>query len=82
MGGNKLSDKGLQSLRQIPALTYLDLSGAQRTDSGMWSVSLTEAGIEAIASLQKLRWLRLGGTAISSRGLKSLKGLSSWSDWT
>ena len=76
IGGNKLSDAGLQSLRQMSALTYLDLSGAQRTDSGLWSVRLTEAGMEAIATLQNLRCLRMNGTAVSARGLDKLKGLS------
>lgn len=76
IGGNKLSDAGLQSLRQMPGLTYLDLSGAQRTDSGLWSVSVTESGLEAIATLQNLRCLRMNGTSVSPRGLEKLKSLS------
>jgi Leucine-rich repeat (LRR) protein len=76
IGGNKLSDTGLQSLRQMPALTYLDLSGAQRTDSGLWSVSVTESGLDAIATLQNLRCLRMNGSSVSPRGLEKLKGLS------
>jgi Leucine-rich repeat (LRR) protein len=76
IGGNKLTDAGLQALRQMPTLTSLDLSGAQRTDSGLWSVSLTESGIDAISTLKDLRHLRLNGVAISTRGLERLKGLS------
>jgi internalin A len=76
VGGNKLTDVGLQPLRQLPGLTYLDLSGSQRTDSGLWSVSLTEPGLDAIATLQDLRHLRLNGTVISSRGLEKLKRLA------
>jgi internalin A len=76
IGGNKLTDAGLQALRQLPALTSLDMSGAQRTDSGLWSVSLTESGLDAISTLKDLRYLRLSGVAISPRGLAKLKGLS------
>ncbi len=76
IGGNKLTDTGLQSLRQLPGLTYLDLSGAERTDSGLWSVSLTERGLDAIATLGNLRHLRLNGTLVSSRGIERLVGLS------
>jgi len=76
IGGNKLTDAGLQSLRQLPGLTYLDLSGAERTDSGLWSVSLTEPGLDAIATLGNLRHLRLNGTLVSARGVERLAGLS------
>ena len=76
IGGNKLTDAGLQSLRQLPGLIYLDLSGAERTDSGMWSVSLTEPGLDAIATLGNLRHLRLNGTLVSARGLQRLIGLT------
>ncbi len=80
IGGNKLTDAGLQSLRQLPGLIYLDLSGAERTDSGLWSVSLTEPGLDAIATLQNLRHLRLNGTLVSARGLERLSGLTNM-DW-
>jgi Leucine-rich repeat (LRR) protein len=76
IGGNKLTDAGLESLRQLPGLIYLDLSGAERTDSGLWSVSLTEPGLEVIATLQNLRHLRLNGTLVSARGLEKVAGLS------
>jgi internalin A len=75
IGGNKLTDVALQMLRQLPQLTYLDVSGFQRTDSGLWSVSLTDAGLESIATLTELRELRLGGTSVSASGLGKLKGL-------
>ena len=76
LGGNKLTDAGLQALRQLPGLTFLDLGGAQRTDSGLWSVSVTQPGLEAIATLKNLRHLRLEETLIGARGLETLKGLA------
>ena len=75
IGGNKLTDVGLQPLRQMPGLISLDLSGAQRTDSGLWSISLTEPGLDAVATLKNLRHLRLNGTGVFARGLEKLSGL-------
>src|SRR4029077_8713865 len=66
IGGNKLTDAGLQSLRYLTGLTHLDLAGMQRTDSGLWSVSLTDLGIGAIATLKNLRELRLDGMPVSA----------------
>jgi internalin A len=76
VGGNKLTDAGLQTLRLMPSLTSLDLSGAQRTDSGLWSVSLTESGLETLATLKELQHLRLNGIAVSPLGLSKLTGLT------
>jgi len=75
IGGNKLTDDGVQLLRQIPQLTYLDLSGQQRTDSGLWSITLTDSGLESVATLNALKELRLSGTTVSARGLQKLKAL-------
>jgi internalin A len=75
IGGNKLTDNGLQPLRQVRGLTYLDVEGAQRTDSGLWSVTLTERGLDAIATMKDLRHLRLNGTSVSAPGLEKLRGL-------
>ena len=66
---------GYRLLRQMPAITSLDLSGSQRTDSGLWSVSLTESGVETIATLRELQHLRLNGLGISPRGLEKLSRL-------
>src|SRR6476469_4260514 len=62
MGGNKLTDTALQFLRQMPQLEYLDISGQQRTDSGLWSLLLTETGMQYIAGVTELRELHIGGT--------------------
>ena len=64
MGGNELGDAGLQALRQLPGLTYLDLNGRQGTDSNVWAISMSDIGLEAILSLKELRELRFGCTSI------------------
>lgn len=76
IGGNKLTDAGLQSLRYLTALTSLDLAGVQRTDSGLWSISLTDLGMGAIATLKNLQQLRLDGMLVSARSLEKLKPLT------
>ncbi|MCX6606480.1 MAG: hypothetical protein NTV52_23210 [Acidobacteria bacterium] len=76
IGGNKITDAGLQALRYLTGLTHLDLTGMQRTDSGLWSVSLTELGVGAIATLKELRQLKLDGLPVSGRWLERLKGLT------
>lgn len=75
MGGNKLTDTSLEFLRQMPQIEYLDLGGMQRTDSGLWSLQLTDSGMQAIATVTELRDLRLAGTAVTGRGLELLKPL-------
>jgi Leucine-rich repeat (LRR) protein len=75
MGGNKLTDSALQFLRQMPQIEYLDIGGTQRTDSGLWSLLLTDAGVQAIATVTELRELRLAGTNVTGRGLAMLKSL-------
>ncbi len=64
IGGNELGDAGLQALRQMPALTYLDLSGRQGTDSNVWTISISDLGLEAILTLNELQELRFGCTTI------------------
>jgi Leucine-rich repeat (LRR) protein len=76
ISGNKLTDVGLQALRQLSGLTSLSLGGSQRTDSGLWSISLTELGLDAITTLKDLRDLRLDGMPVSARWLEKLKSLS------
>lgn len=64
IGGNELGDAGLQALRQLPKLTYLDLSGRQGTDSNVWTISMSDTGIEALLTLKDLRDLRFGCTSL------------------
>jgi len=63
MGGNELGDAGLQALRQIPGLTYLDLNGRQGTDSNIWTISISDVGLDAVLTLKELRELRFGCTS-------------------
>lgn len=64
IGGNELGDAGLQALRQLPGLTYLDLSGRQGTDSNVWTISMSDKGLEALLTLKDLRELRFGCTSL------------------
>jgi hypothetical protein len=52
IGGNEMGDAGLLALRQMPGLTHLDLTGQQGTDSNLWSVNMTEVGLDAVLSLK------------------------------
>src|SRR6185295_4309291 len=76
MGGNKLTDTSLQFLRQMPQLEYLDIGGTQRTDSGLWSLLLSDTGMQSIAAVTELKELRMTGTAVTGRGLELLKPLA------
>jgi hypothetical protein len=64
MGGNELGDAGLQALRQMPGLTYLDLSGRQGTDKNVWTIAMSETGLEAVLTLKNLRELRFACVSI------------------
>lgn len=65
MGGNELGDAGLQALRQMPTLTYLDLSGRQGNDKNVWTIAMTEVGLQAVLSLKNLQELRFACTTTS-----------------
>lgn len=75
LGGNKLTDAGLQFLRQLPQVRYLDIAGAQRTDSGLWSITLSEQGVDAIAGIMDLTELHAGGTTLAANGLRKMQSL-------
>lgn len=64
IGGNELGDAGLQALRLLPGLTYLDLNGRQGTDSNVWTISMTDRGLDAVLTLRNLRELRFGCTTL------------------
>jgi len=63
MGGNELGDAGLQALRQMPTLNYLDLSGRQGNDKNVWTISMSDVGLQAVLTLKNLHELRLACTS-------------------
>ncbi|MEZ5393240.1 MAG: hypothetical protein R2724_10270 [Bryobacterales bacterium] len=64
IGGNELGDAGLQALRLLPGLTYLDLNGRHGTDSNVWTISMSDRGLDAVLTLEGLRELRFGCTTL------------------
>jgi Leucine-rich repeat (LRR) protein len=72
MGGTRITEFGFQALRQFASLEYLDLSGGRTASGYQGPMSLTLRSLEAIASLEKLRELRLGYTRFPGRGLAVL----------
>src|SRR6266480_2328372 len=74
VGRGRLTNSGLVKLRMLPALTYLDLSGARPTPPdapggrGAGSI-IPEEALKAIAELKDLRVLLLGFSAITPDGL-------------
>jgi internalin A len=72
MGGNELGDAGLQALRQLPRLTYLDLSGRQGNDKNVWSIAMSNTGLQAVLTLKNLRELRFScvSTSVGIEGTK------------
>jgi Leucine-rich repeat (LRR) protein len=72
MGGNELGDAGMQALRQMPNLTYLDLSGRQGNDKNVWSIAMSNTGLQAVLTLKNLRELRFAcvSTSVGIEGAK------------
>jgi Leucine-rich repeat (LRR) protein len=72
MGGNELGDAGMQALRQMPNLTYLDLSGRQGNDKNVWSIAMSNTGLQAVLTLKNLRELRFAcvSTSVGIEGSK------------
>ena len=64
LGGDRFSDAGLKSLKQLTRLETLHL-GAR----------ITDVGLAEIRHLKRLRRLYLSGTAVTDEGLEHLKGM-------
>ena len=75
IGGNKMSGRALPLLKLLPALRRLDLGGRQRTDSGMWSVALSDFNLDALAELTDLESLDLRDLPIGDNGVARLTSL-------
>jgi Leucine-rich repeat (LRR) protein len=76
IGGNKVTGAGLRVLKQLPSLRSLSLKGAQKRNSGTWTVSLTDLDLDALAGLKGLQSLDLAGLRISDAGVARLKDLT------
>ena len=74
-GGTKMSGTAITSLKLLPALKELDLSGQKRADSGPWNVPMSDARVREIAQIPRLEMLDLGATNVSDRGLLELARL-------
>ena len=74
-GGNKMSGAAFPLLKLIPSLTSLDISGEQRTDSGLWSVAASDFNIDEIAQLKQLKHLDIANALVSDQGVAKLAGL-------
>ena len=48
----------------MPGLTYLDLSGRQGTDKNVWTIAMSDSGLEAVLTLKQLRELRFSCSSI------------------
>jgi len=85
MGGNELGDAGLQALRQMHGLTYLDLSGRQGTDKNVWTIAMTDVGLDAVLTLTELKELRFAcvsiGVGIEGTRLGEVSVLSVTPKW-
>lgn len=85
MGGNELGDAGLEALRQMPNLIYLDLSGRQGNDKNVWSIAMSNTGLQAVLTLKHLHELRFAcvKTAVGIEGarLGEVSTLSVTREW-
>src|SRR5262245_63898043 len=70
-----MSGAALPLLKSLPALKSLSVSGQQRTDSGLWSVAVTDFNVTQIAQIGRLEILDLGGTNLTDRGVAELARL-------
>ena len=88
--GTKVTDAGLEHLKGLNQLQYLDLTQAKVTDAGLKnlkglnkllhlsliSTGVTDAGLDNLKGLGQLKSLYLGGTQVTDAGLEKLKGLN------
>jgi internalin A len=79
LGRGRLTYKALGTLRMLPTLTSLDLSGARPVPPDMAGnragPGIPEEALHAIAELKELRVLKLGHSNIGGSGLRILSAL-------
>ena len=86
-----VTDADLRKLRQVPFLSYLDLSLTRITDQGMQELKnvtgivdlnlyfaeyVTDEGLAAIKDWKKLKRLNLHGTKVSDTTLEHISGIT------
>jgi hypothetical protein len=86
---SKVTDAGLECLRDLPEVRALHLDGTCITDAGLEQVRaltqldslelndvpVTDSGLENLEYLSQLRWLKLNNTRVTDLGLKHLQGM-------
>ena len=89
LGGQKLTDEGLEPIKVLPKVVEVHLKDTQITDAGLAHLAgiksllrlhleqtkVTDAGLAQLAGLDNLEYLNLHTTAISDAGLEHLKAL-------
>jgi hypothetical protein len=65
LGGNGITNAGLEHLRELTSLETLDL----------WGTRISDAGLAHVGNLPRLKTLYLDQTQVTDAGLKNLKGL-------
>src|SRR5262249_6970399 len=76
VGRNKVQRGALRDVKALLRLTLLNLNGAQKRSSGLWTVALTDLDLESIGGLKQLRGLDLGGMKFGDLGLPHLAAMS------
>jgi Leucine-rich repeat (LRR) protein len=71
-----MSGVALPLLKLLPALKNLDVSGWQRTDSGLWGLALSDFNLDSITQLSQLESLDIGGSKVTDRGVAEMAGLT------
>ena len=72
LGHRDVTDAGLESVKRLSELEWLDLE----------LTNITDAGLERIKGLSKLRALQLRCTKVTDAGLGQLKGSANCGSWT
>ena len=87
LGDTKITDAGLEHLRELPQLQSLNLSDTKITDAGLKhlqglgnirtlnlrSTAVTDAGLKHLQKLAKLSFLRLDDANVTDEGVKELQ---------
>jgi hypothetical protein len=83
--GSSISDRGMESLVELPVLTQLDLLQTDITDEGLrhigriqqlntldlWDASITDAGLDYLGNSKSLSFLALSRTKVTNEGVSA-----------